>query len=108
MAHPPVQHLHKLMDDLKCDELVVRGVHPADEVQAGVPLVHQLHVLPVKEVAQLEWPGKDQRGDLLGDLRPLLLGVGVVPLSQADLRLSAQQARVLMSHEQDCRKSMGQ
>ena len=102
MAHPPVKHLHKLMDDLERDVLVVRGVDPADEIQAGVPLVHQLHVLPVKEVAQLERPGEDQRGDLLGDLCPLLLGVGIVPLSQSDLRLAAQQAHVLMS------KSMGQ
>ncbi len=42
IAEVAVQHLHKLVDDLQGDQLVVGAVHAHHKVQAGIPLVDHL------------------------------------------------------------------
>jgi len=37
-----VQHLHKMVHKLQCDQLVVTAVNAHNKVQAGIPLVHNL------------------------------------------------------------------
>lgn len=72
-------------------QLVVRGVYAAQEVEAGVALVHELDVLPVHKVAQLERPGEHEGRCFFDDTRALLLAVGGVPLCEPHLALPAHQ-----------------
>lgn len=58
----PVQHLHKVVNHIKCQELVVGGVDGAQKVEAGVALVDELEVAPVEEVAVLRGGGSCSGG----------------------------------------------
>ena len=62
VAEVPVQHLHKVVNHIKCQELVVGGVDGAQKVEAGVALVDQLEVAPVEEVAVLRSGGSCSGG----------------------------------------------
>lgn len=42
IAKVSVEHLHKVVHKLQCDQLVVTAVNAHDKVQAGIPLVHNL------------------------------------------------------------------
>ena len=45
-----VQHLHIVVDDLQCDELIFTGVNPHHKVQAGIPLVYNLQAGPESKI----------------------------------------------------------
>mmetsp|Transcript_13785 Transcript_13785/g.41621 ORF Transcript_13785/g.41621 Transcript_13785/m.41621 type:complete len:225 (+) Transcript_13785:280-954(+) len=97
-----IEHLHEVVDDLQCDELIVPAINAAHEVQTCVPLVYHLLVLPVKEVAQLQSAAQHHRRDLPDDACALLLGQRHVPFRQPHLALPRQQQKPPHRH---CRQS---
>ena len=79
------------VNDFQHVQLVVRLVHSEAEEQAGVPLVDDLQVPVLDEVAHLGLPQQDGGGELAADLLLLLGLLGLVPLLQPQLALAAEQ-----------------
>ena len=79
------------VNDLQHVQLVVRLVHSEAEEQAGVPLVDDLQVPVLDEVAHLGLPQQDGGGELAADLLLLLGLLGLVPLLQPQLALATEQ-----------------
>eukprot|EP00562_Extubocellulus_spinifer_P032737 CAMPEP_0178727168 /NCGR_PEP_ID=MMETSP0699-20121125/27716_1 /TAXON_ID=265572 /ORGANISM="Extubocellulus spinifer, Strain CCMP396" /LENGTH=105 /DNA_ID=CAMNT_0020378857 /DNA_START=217 /DNA_END=536 /DNA_ORIENTATION=- len=83
-----VEGLNEQMDLLQNDKLVgpLAG-HPDDEVEGGIPPVHELVLSLLDDVAHLGCAGEDVGGDVAED--PPLVGFGVrrEELREADLPL---------------------
>lgn len=95
VAKVAVKDLHKVVNHLQGDQLVVVHVHADDEEERGVSLVNDLVLFPLDEVTVLHRAVDDQRAHLPDDLGSLLLRLGRIPLGQAGAPLSAHQQKPL-------------
>ena len=84
-------HLDKVVDGLEHDELVVLLVDAREEVQRGVPLIDNLLVLVLEEVALLLLPRQHRRAHLADGARLVLRVVRAVPLCETHLALARDQ-----------------
>ena len=95
LVHASWRSRKRNIDALKCDELVVVFINTGDKVQARVPLVHNLVLLVLDDIAELWSARENKRRRLACDSRTVSSSKLCVPLAQANLALPANQQKEL-------------
>ena len=90
-----VKQLNIVVDDLKSDQFIIRVLNSTTEVEAGIALVDNLHIVPLYEGGHLGTPPQYVGDQVSCQLLLCLVRVGGEPFLQPWLSLPAEEEHEL-------------